>query len=86
MKKAIMLVAALAVMACDRDDARDGTDTTVVGGDVDVGLTPDTINVPTFSMEKDTLVIERPVVSGRKPVEVKRPDIDVKRPEVQKKP
>jgi hypothetical protein len=80
MKKAFMLVAALAVMACDRADDRDGTDTTVVGGDVDVGLTTDTVNVPTFSTEKDTLVIEKPVVSGRKPVEVKRPDVDVKRP------
>ena len=79
MKKTLMLMAALAtfaVMACDRADERDGTDTSVVGGDVDIGLTTDTVYVPMFSIEKDTLVVDKPVVSGRKPVEIKRPEIE----------
>lgn len=76
MNKSLALMAALAVMACDRSDRVEGTDTELIGGDVDIGLTTDTVNVPTFSTEKDTLIVDKPVISGRKPVEVKRPEIE----------
>lgn len=75
MKKSLLLMAALAAIACNRSDDVEGTDTELIGGDVDIGLTTDTVNVPTFSTEKDTLIVDKPVISGRKPVEVKRPEI-----------
>jgi len=78
MRKTLTVLAALAVMACDRANEREGTDTSAIGGDVDIGLTKDTVNVPVFSLEKDTIVVDKPVVSGRKPVEVKRPTVERK--------
>jgi hypothetical protein len=45
---------------------------------VDVGSTTDTINVPTLGIEKDTVVVDKPVL-GRKPVVVKHPTVDVKK-------
>jgi hypothetical protein len=90
MHKAILVLAALATMACARDTeyessgALDSTrDTTARLGlpDVDFGTTTDTVNVPVVTMQKDTIVVDKPVVTGRKPVEVKRPTVDVnKRP------
>ena len=90
----VFAVAALAALAaCDRGetyessgtvvDTVQGTDTTVNLGlpDVDVGLKSDTITVPVFTTQKDTIIVDKPVVAGKKQVEVKRPTVDVtKRP------
>jgi hypothetical protein len=90
MLKTILLFAALATMACARDveyessGSLDSTaDTTARLGlpDIDLGTTTDTVNVPVVQMQKDTIVVDKPVVTGRRPVEVKRPTVDVnKRP------
>ena len=90
MHKELLVLVALATMACARDTeyessgALDTTaDTTARLGlpDVDFGMTTDTVNVPVMGMQKDTIIVDKPVVTGRKPVEVKRPTVDVnKRP------
>ena len=90
MKKWFFLTAMVAMAACsgDReyesagalDTTRDTTaDTTARLGipDIDVGMTRDTVSVPTFGTQKDTIIIDKPVVTGRRPVEVKRPTVDV---------
>ncbi len=75
MHKTLMLLAALAVVACDRsNDTRADT----AGGDVTIGMTHDTVNVPVFSTEKDTIIVDKPVITGRKPVDVKRPTLERK--------
>ena len=89
-KIAIMLVLAAAVAACDRGESYEAhgtvvdtvnTDTTVRLNlpDVDMGMTTDTVSVPTFSTEKDTIIVDKPVKSGSKQVEVQRPTVDVNR-------
>ena len=90
MHKGILVLAALASMACARDTEYESAgsldtakDTTARLGlpDVDFGTKTDTVNVPIVTMQKDTIIVDRPVVTGRKPVEVKRPTVDVnKRP------
>ena len=90
LKKLVFLTAIMAMAACsaDReyesagalDTSRDTTrDTTARLSipDVDVGTTTDTVSVPTFGTRKDTIIVDRPVVTGRRPVEVKRPTVDV---------
>jgi hypothetical protein len=90
MHKGILVLAALATMACARDTEYESSgsldttaDTTARLGlpDIDFGTTTDTVNVPVVQMQKDTIIVDKPVVTGRKPVEVKRPTVDVnKRP------
>jgi hypothetical protein len=90
MKRLFFLTAVLAVAACGGDreyesaGALDTTaDTTARFSipDIDVGMTRDTVSVPTFGTQKDTIIVDRPVTTGRRPVEVKRPTVDVnKRP------
>ncbi|HJQ21091.1 MAG TPA: hypothetical protein VJ867_12150 [Gemmatimonadaceae bacterium] len=46
---------------------------------IDVGMTKDTVSVPTVTMQKDTVVVDKPVITGHKQVEVSRPTIDVKK-------
>lgn len=85
MRKTMAVFAAFALVACSKgreyesggavDTARDTTS----GFNVNVGTTRDTLNVPIFGTEKDTIIIDKPVVKGRKPVEVKRPTVDVTR-------
>jgi hypothetical protein len=80
MRKSLVLLAALTFVACSRDEAGGEADTTK-GIDVDVGLKTDTVTVPTFGTVKDTIIVDKPVVTGKKSVEVKRPTVDVnKRP------
>ena len=81
MRNAIVAVVALAALAaCEKkaeyssgevDSTSDSSHT-----NVDVGMTTDTINIPMLGIEKDTVVVDKPVV-GRKPVVVKRPTVDV---------
>ena len=91
MKKAIIVMAVLGVAACSRgenyesggtvDTVVNNQDTTRGGLDVNFGTTRDTLNMPIIGTEKDTIIIDKPVVKGRRPVEVKRPTVDVnKRP------
>ncbi|HYC51301.1 MAG TPA: hypothetical protein VEB19_09365 [Gemmatimonadaceae bacterium] len=90
MRNGLLILAALATLACARDTeyesagALDTTaDTTARLGlpDIDLGTTTDTVNMPVMGTQKDTIIVDRPVVTGRKPVEVKRPTVDVnKRP------
>ena len=90
MRKIIALTAIMALAACsgDReyesagalDTLRDSTaDTTARLSipDIDVGMTTDTVAVPTFGTQKDTIIVDKPVTTGRRPVEVKRPTVDV---------
>jgi hypothetical protein len=79
----LLLLGALAIGACGRgNDVESGgdVDTGLGGIDIDVGMTTDTIELPSFGTTEDTVVVDKPVVTGRKPVEVKRPTVDVKRP------
>ena len=90
MHKAIVLAAAAVLAACTTDreyESAGSLDTTadttarVSVPDIDVGMTRDTLSLPTFGTQKDTIIVDKPVVTGRKPVEVKRPTVDVnKRP------
>jgi hypothetical protein len=86
MKKGTWIVAIATLAACskgetyeahgDVDSARD----TTVGisvPNIDIGMKADTVNVPTMSTQKDTIIVDKPVVTGRKPVVVKHPTIDV---------
>lgn len=95
MQKFLILTAALAVAACSNrtetesagalDSTRDTTQlvdstTRISVPDIDIGMTTDTVNVPTLGTQKDTIIVDRPVVTGRKPVEVRRPTVDVRKP------
>jgi hypothetical protein len=83
MRKLIFLVAAAAtVAACGRDTTYeeggevDTVDTTgALLPDLDVDLTRDTVNVPTLGTERDTIIVDKPVITGRKPVEVAKPTV-----------
>lgn len=86
MRKEFIVVAALALAACSGDKSYESSgaldttaDTTarISIPDIDVGMTTDTVNVPTFGIKKDTIIVDRPVVTGSKPVVVKRPTVDV---------
>lgn len=79
MRKTMVVLAALTFAACAREkkyEAGGETDTTA-GIDISVGVKRDTVNVPTFGTEKDTLIVDKPVYTGKKPVEIKRPTVDV---------
>ena len=81
MRKSALIIAAFALAACNVREESHGevVDTTVDNSkvNIDLGTTKDTVNVPTFGMETDTVIIKKPVVTGRKPVEMKRPTVDV---------
>ena len=86
MKQAALVCALAALAACSKgatyeargevDSARDTTRRVDVPN-VGVGMKTDTVNVPTFGTRKDTIIVDKPVITGRKPVEVKRPTIDL---------
>lgn len=86
MRTTALLVAVAALAACSKgetyesggeaDSLRDTTAHINVP-DIDIGMTRDTLSVPTLSTRKDTIVVDKPVISGRKPVEVARPTVDV---------
>lgn len=90
MKRLLFLSALAAVAACSgdveyesagaldtaRDTAADTT-TRLSIPDIDVGMTRDTVSVPTFGTQKDTIIVDKPVTTGRRPVEIKRPTVDV---------
>jgi len=80
-----MLAALAALAACAKDqtyEARGEVDSardTTSGlhmPNISVGMKTDTVNVPRITTEKDTIIVDKPVIRGRKPVEVKRPTID----------
>ena len=86
MRKFMVMTATAALAACSGDreyesaGALDTTADTSAGisiPDIDVGTTRDTLSLPTFGTQKDTIIVDKPVVTGRKPVEVKRPTVDV---------
>jgi hypothetical protein len=70
--------ALVALTACSRTESSAGDVDTADSShtNVDVGTTTDTINVPTLGIEKDTVVVDKPVI-GKKPVAVKRPTVDI---------
>jgi hypothetical protein len=86
MRKTLAIVAAVSLVACTRTQESGGEVDTVADTsrlsvpDIDVGLKTDTVTVPTLGIEKDTVVISKPVKTGEKQYEVKRPTVDVKRP------
>ena len=85
MTKAVLVCALATLAACSKgqtyeasgevDSARDSTHGGVSG--VDFGMKTDTVNVPVFTTEKDTIIVDKPVIGGRKPVEMKRPTVDL---------
>lgn len=83
MHKRSMVLAALALAACARDTeyeaggAIDTTADTARGLDIDIWTTRDTLYLPVFGTEKDTIIVDKPVLKGRRPVEIKRPTVDV---------
>ena len=81
MKKSFLLLAAVALAACTRTETESGGEVVdtlnTPSVDIDLGTTRDTVNLPTFGMETDTLIVKKPVVTGRKPVEMKRPTVDI---------
>ena len=86
MRKFMVMTAAAALAACSGDreyESAGALDTTadttarISIPDIDIGTTRDTLSLPTFGTQKDTIVVDKPVVTGRKPVEVKRPTVDV---------
>ena len=87
MKKTFLILSVVALGACAKgekyesagtvDSARPDTTDTTRGLDVQLGIKKDTINLPIIGTEKDTIIVNKPVVKGRKPVEVKRPTVDV---------
>lgn len=90
-KLALTLMLAAAIAACDRGERYESqgtvvdtinTDTTARLNlpDIDIGTTTDTVTVPVFSTEKDTIIVDKPVVAGKKQIEVRRPTVDINRP------
>lgn len=87
MRKAFAVLAAFSLVACVRtqesggevDTVADST-TTLTIPDIDVGMKTDTVTVPTFGVETDTVIVSKPVKTGEKKVVVKRPTVDVNRP------
>jgi len=90
MTRLLIVASALVLAGCARDkeyesggtvDSAADTTARLSIPDIDIGTKVDTVNVPTLGTRKDTIIVDRPVVTGRKPVEVKRPTVDVnKRP------
>jgi hypothetical protein len=84
MRTSLLFVAALALTACAKEvevesDGSVDTTTRLTVPDIDVGVKTDTVNVPTVGTKKDTIIVDKPVVTGKKQVEVKRPTVDVNR-------
>jgi hypothetical protein len=90
MRKLIGILAVAALAGCERTETYESsgtvvdtvnTDTTARLNlpDIDVGMTKDTVTVPVFTTQKDTIIVDKPVVAGKKQVEVKRPTVDVNR-------
>lgn len=86
MRILFVLTAAAALAACSGDreyESAGALDTTADTTarlsipDIDIGTTRDTLSLPTFGTQKDTIIVDKPVMTGRKPVEVKRPTVDV---------
>jgi hypothetical protein len=77
MRNALLVVAALALVACKKtgdnqyEVVRPGLVTDTVATPT-VGTTTDTLTVPTVKTVEDTLIVKKPVV-GTKQTEVKRP-------------
>lgn len=92
MRTTALFAAALSLAACSKkvevesggnvDTGRAKVDTSkrVLVPEVDVRLKTDTVSVPTLGTVKDTIIIDRPVVTGKKQVEIKRPTFEKKRP------
>lgn len=88
MRTLMVMTAAAVLAACDGDreyesagalDTTADTSARISIPDIDIGTTRDTLSLPTFGTQKDTIIVDKPVVTGRKPVEVKRPTVDVDR-------
>ena len=84
MYRALVVLAALTLVACSKGkeyQAAGGADTTtrVVVPEVDAGLKKDTVTVPVIETKKETLIVNKPVITKKK-VEVKRPTVEVKKP------
>ena len=84
LKTLAIAAAAVAMIGCSQGETYESggdvdtmSDTSAALGipDLDVDVTTDTLNVPTFSTEKDTIIVDKPVISGDKPVTIKRPTI-----------
>ena len=77
MRKGLIVVAALAMVACKKtgdnqyEVVRPGLVTDTVTTPV-VGTTTDTVKVPVVKTETDTLIVKKPVV-GTETKEIKRP-------------
>ena len=80
MKKGIVVLAALALVACQKtgdneyEVVRPGLVTDTVTTPT-VGTTTDTVNVPVVGSQKDTIIVDKPVV-GTKKAEIKRPTVN----------
>lgn len=82
MRRTALFVAAIVAAACTGTEESGGevVDTLNTPNlDIDLGATRDTVNIPTFGLDTDTVIVKKPVITGRKPVTVKRPTVDVKR-------
>jgi len=81
MRNAALILAAVALTACGTRETESGGEVVdtlnTPNVNVDLGTTRDTVNLPTFGMETDTLIVKKPVITGRRPVEMKRPTVDV---------
>lgn len=86
MHKSLVVLAAFALVACNRGsqsevggevDTMADTSVRFNVPDIDVGMKRDTVTIPTLGTEKDTIIVDKPVVTGRKQVEIKRPTVDV---------
>lgn len=78
---AVGMVAIIALAGCSvRESSSGDVNKDTSHANVDVGTTTDTITVPTLGIEKDTVVVSKPVVTGQKKIEVTRPTVDVKKP------
>jgi hypothetical protein len=75
------MVAIVALVGCSVHESSSGdVNKDTSHANVDVGTTTDTISVPTLGIEKDTVVVSKPVVTGQKKIEVTRPTVNVRKP------
>jgi hypothetical protein len=86
MRNGLVILAALAVVACKKtgdqeyEVVRPGLVVdTVNTPSVNVGTKTDSVTVPVVGSETDTLIVKKPTV-GTKQTSIKRPTVDVKRP------
>jgi hypothetical protein len=84
MRRSLLVLTLLALGACtaDVDTTYESGGTVVdtvvnhqdsIGLDIARDTTSDTMSVPVTGTEKDTGIVNKPVLKGRKPVEMKRP-------------